>query len=497
MIRVAAFTQQQQLTFWFLVKFFFFFLLQEQLGCSKLNASATHMNKSNMSTLQQANVSSPNHGMWSSVFVNDVSCVSHSTLFISQLVSVALSTITYLRNLFPETAYTDKVIDGLNLKLLMSNNQHIGPNTFVENIVACFEALEKQYLREMKLLIYEHDPDFPLEVYTFKFNYQDGSASVSNLKLCNKKRKSTLTIQMPVKKMLRSIIMAVQSFDDLPDSVIFGFKLFYYDDVTPSDYEPVGFLPVVTLQAKFPSNAVNIISGNVQTLYHKMQLKVTTTYISSYATEIPDVQPNTQCMLSSNSSNDNDKQQNSSWTPSYEPEIHYSERASRMRKKKHILDFPFDVRGENTQSDQNLVRQFNTSKTCSLHSLFGREDVIRCPCGVCREDGPMIKCTLCDFRQHAVCFRLLEVNYLQSNHVCELCANVTHPCTDYSLVNTDLCRVRETCLFRRLLIHLCNNTDYHTAASVAELLHVTFNMGKRLMVRLQSEGVLACKPCNE
>ncbi|KAK8734176.1 hypothetical protein OTU49_006046 [Cherax quadricarinatus] len=189
------------------------------------------MNKSNMSTLQQANVSSPNHGMWSSVFVNDVSCVSHSTLFISQLVSVALSTITYLRNLFPETAYTDKVIDGLNLKLLMSNNQHIGPNTFVENIVACFEALEKQYLREMKLLIYEHDPDFPLEVYTFKFNYQDGSASVSNLKLCNKKRKSTLTIQMPVKKMLRSIIMAVQSFDDLPDSVIFGFKLFYYDDV--------------------------------------------------------------------------------------------------------------------------------------------------------------------------------------------------------------------------------------------------------------------------
>ncbi|XP_069951845.1 uncharacterized protein [Cherax quadricarinatus] len=418
------------------------------------------MNKSNMSTLQQANVSSPNHGMWSSVFVNDVSCVSHSTLFISQLVSVALSTITYLRNLFPETAYTDKVIDGLNLKLLMSNNQHIGPNTFVENIVACFEALEKQYLREMKLLIYEHDPDFPLEVYTFKFNYQDGSASVSNLKLCNKKRKSTLTIQMPVKKMLRSIIMAVQSFDDLPDSVIFGFKLFYYDDVTPSDYEPVGFLPVVTLQAKFPSNAVNII-------------------------------------LSSNSSNDNDKQQNSSWTPSYEPEIHYSERASRMRKKKHILDFPFDVRGENTQSDQNLVRQFNTSKTCSLHSLFGREDVIRCPCGVCREDGPMIKCTLCDFRQHAVCFRLLEVNYLQSNHVCELCANVTHPCTDYSLVNTDLCRVRETCLFRRLLIHLCNNTDYHTAASVAELLHVTFNMGKRLMVRLQSEGVLACKPCND
>nr|XP_045595533.1 uncharacterized protein LOC123756422 isoform X1 [Procambarus clarkii]XP_045595534.1 uncharacterized protein LOC123756422 isoform X1 [Procambarus clarkii] len=489
-----------------------------------------------MATDQCKRVSSPNvedqiSETWSSIFINGFGTMTYSTVFVKQLVSVALSTITYLRALFPEDAYSDKYVGGVNLKLLMSRSQHIGPNSFVENIEACFDALEKQYLRELNLIIYEQDPDFPLELYVFKFHYTGGSAVLSYFKGFNKLNEKMLNIQVCTMKMLRSIIMKIQEFDQLPDSVSCGFKLLYYDDVTPSDYEPVGFVPVITCDTKFSSHPVNIKMGSVQTSHHKVSLNVSTAYNGSLLSRACDTEYHPCLMLQSDTldlvnGNEHPRVKKKS-SPCYELDIHRSlkavsgakrkkirgnlgllrnpERSPTLRKNttlysaQHTLLHQELLHKNFDNSDINSTSWLNTASTKdkNLYSLFGRMDVIRCPCGVCKEDGPTITCVLCNLRQHAACFKLLDVKDTHFIHVCELCTDTAHPCTDYTLVNTDLAQVRETCLFRRLLVHLRNDTNYHTPASLAQLLHVSTNVGKRLMVRLQSEGALVCEPCND
>ncbi|XP_071514069.1 uncharacterized protein [Panulirus ornatus] len=374
-----------------------------------------------MSTSQQTRIYSPVDedqltNTWSSVFIDECSTMNHSTTFVKQLLAVALSCITYLRSFFTEAAYGNKVIDGLNLKLLLSDCRCIGPNTFVQNIVACFDAIEKQYLKEMKFIVYEHDPDYPLEIYRFRFTYdKDGCAYISELKGHSGQSGGSFSIKSLTMKMLRSIILLIQSFDQLPDTVFFGFKLFYYDEVTPSGYEPLGFMPVIHHEAKFPSDLARIKAGNVRTMFHGVQLSVHTVCSRNLVDNVHDPHTQTELQIS--------------------------------LKNKKILQ---------------LIRQ-------------NQSYIVR----------------------YVVCFKLLEEKDMQLKHVCEICADLAHSCTDYSLTSTDLIQVRETCLFRRLLVHLRNDENYHTPASLAQLLHVSTNMGKRLMVRLQSEGALASEPSND
>ncbi|XP_071514064.1 uncharacterized protein [Panulirus ornatus] len=471
-----------------------------------------------MSTSQQTRIYSPVDedqltNTWSSVFIDECSTMNHSTTFVKQLLAVALSCITYLRSFFTEAAYGNKVIDGLNLKLLLSDCRCIGPNTFVQNIVACFDAIEKQYLKEMKFIVYEHDPDYPLEIYRFRFTYdKDGCAYISELKGHSGQSGGSFSIKSLTMKMLRSIILLIQSFDQLPDTVFFGFKLFYYDEVTPSGYEPLGFMPVIHHEAKFPSDLARIKAGNVRTMFHGVQLSVHTVCSRNLVDNVHDPHTQTELQVSKSnsyhSSSDFIEEQENPPAHSPEPVLHRSVCASGMKKmlkKQTLLVKPYGKSMPNTDKTATEERKWIATfcpRKKSLHSgpTFNNQrskSPIRCPCGVFIEDGPMVTCTICSFRQHAVCFKLLEEKDMQLKHVCEICADLAHSCTDYSLTSTDLIQVRETCLFRRLLVHLRNDENYHTPASLAQLLHVSTNMGKRLMVRLQSEGALASEPSND
>ncbi|KAG7170498.1 HORMA domain-containing protein 2-like 2, partial [Homarus americanus] len=180
--------------------------------------------------------------------------------------------------------YCDKVIQDINLKILKRSGQHIAPHTFMESIEGCYEAIEKQYLREMQLIIYEHDPDNPLEIYTFNLSYfKDGSSTLSQLKGQSIHGEKSFILKMPIMKMLRKVILMLQSFVQLPETVIFGFKLFYYDDVTPADYDPAAFMPVIDSRAKFSSAPTKVKVSMVQSTFHSVRLGVTTSLYSSNA----------------------------------------------------------------------------------------------------------------------------------------------------------------------------------------------------------------------
>ena len=62
-------------------------------------------------------------------------------------------------------------------------------------------------------------------------------------------------------------MVLTQGLDPLADSMM-TMKLTYYDSVTPSDYEPAGFLPTPLVEPQLPAGSVLLQSGQASTLCH-------------------------------------------------------------------------------------------------------------------------------------------------------------------------------------------------------------------------------------
>ena len=80
-------------------------------------------------------------------------------------------------------------------------------------------------------------------------------------------------IYKSTQNLLRSLIVLTQGMDPLADTMM-TMKLTYYDAVTPSDYEPAGFVPTPLVKPQLPVGSVHLQSGHVSTLHHSVQLGV-------------------------------------------------------------------------------------------------------------------------------------------------------------------------------------------------------------------------------
>ena len=73
-----------------------------------------------MSTKQktrlQGSIKQPDN--WTKMFPAKVESQQASLVYVKKLLSVGLSTITYLRSMFPEEAYARKNLNGLKLMIL-------------------------------------------------------------------------------------------------------------------------------------------------------------------------------------------------------------------------------------------------------------------------------------------------------------------------------------------------------------------------------------------
>jgi len=119
----------------------------------------------------------------------------------------------------------------------------------IDWIKGVFDAVDKKYLRMIIFGIYHStsDPNTLLEMYTFRFSYKDGAGleiyrndcRISSTSTASETKKATISL-------LRSLCNLIKTFRPLPDDVQVTMKLYYYDDVTPEDYEPPGFKPAET-----------------------------------------------------------------------------------------------------------------------------------------------------------------------------------------------------------------------------------------------------------
>ncbi|KAL0210898.1 hypothetical protein P9112_009196 [Eukaryota sp. TZLM1-RC] len=206
-----------------------------------------------------------------------------SLILVRNLMRTAISSVCYLRNLFPEDCFEDRPLAGLTIKSLLSTVPEA--KTIVSWLeYGVFEALQKKYLKEIVFGIYL-DPKQEstlIESYTFRIAYDGGNVSLGITKQANGDEKDAT---MPVDReavrkstttMLRTLITLAQTLTDIPNERYIVMKLFYYDH-TPADYEPVFFRSATFDEAfNYVSKPLKLEIGSVTTPYHSLGLKIKT-----------------------------------------------------------------------------------------------------------------------------------------------------------------------------------------------------------------------------
>uniref|UniRef100_A0A7N8YM00 Zebrafish testis-expressed 38 n=1 Tax=Mastacembelus armatus TaxID=205130 RepID=A0A7N8YM00_9TELE len=207
---------------------------------------------------------------WTELFMNDLKTKEESLVFVERMMAVAVSYITYLRGIFPEDAYRSRYLEDSCIKVLREDCAIPGASKVVKWIMGCFDALEKQY-------VYTNpdEPDCIIESYQFKFRYSEKGPQVDIFRNNDVKMQVTLEDTKRASVLLiRKLFLLMQNMNALPNNVYLTMKLYYYDDITPADYEPPGFKEGECDSLYFEGTAVLFTLGEVNTNFHSFKVRV-------------------------------------------------------------------------------------------------------------------------------------------------------------------------------------------------------------------------------
>ncbi|XP_030630633.1 zebrafish testis-expressed 38 [Chanos chanos] len=215
--------------------------------------------------------------VWTNLFQNELKTEEESLVFVKRMMVLAVSSITYLRGIFPEDAYRSRYLEDVSVKILRESSSSRGACKIVKWIMGCFDALEKRYLQIVLIGVHTHAHDSAhyIETYQFKFRYTEQGPHMDILRnesvamrvsMEDTKRASVLLI--------RKLFLLLQNLDPLPNDISLTMRLYYYDDVTPPEYEPPGFKEGVCDSMWFEGTAVHFKVDELQTPFHSMKVRV-------------------------------------------------------------------------------------------------------------------------------------------------------------------------------------------------------------------------------
>ncbi|XP_054162685.1 HORMA domain-containing protein 1-like isoform X2 [Oppia nitens] len=220
------------------------------------------------------------------LFPMTVTSEQMSLNYMKRLTAVAISNILYLRNVFTEDCYGHRKLDQLKLRILTERCNTGAAKQMVQWVKGCFDAMEKKYLKQLTLGLFTNpdDPEELIEAYTLRYSYDKCNQINCNLLMTkNRNERSLISEQSENQELrhstiqlLRSLIIMVQSLDKLPEDCYLTMKLLYYDDITPKDYEPQGFVASETDSFSFFGKPISINAGEVTTPWHALKLKIRT-----------------------------------------------------------------------------------------------------------------------------------------------------------------------------------------------------------------------------
>jgi hypothetical protein len=165
-------------------------------------------------------------------FVKAVKDEKEALNHLKKTTAMAISTILYYRGFFPVHDYGVRVHGRTNLFILDRNARTPGAKEVIDSIKNVFEAIEKKYLKTLVVGLIDdpEDTDSFLEGYVFRFNY--------NLNQFN----STSDVGEEAMKLIEGLKKTCKSLKLFKRKVYLTFKISYFDDMTPRNYQPKGFV---------------------------------------------------------------------------------------------------------------------------------------------------------------------------------------------------------------------------------------------------------------
>ncbi|KAM3873506.1 HORMA domain-containing protein 1 [Diretmus argenteus] len=196
---------------------------------------------------------------------NKVTTEQQSMFVVKKLLTVAVSSITYLRGLFPDTAYGAKYIDERKVMILKEERSCPGANQIVQWMRGCFDAIQRKYK--------------VTECYYFRIQYTANGPQMDIESNSDNTEASTMTSSNTKKASLllvRKLYTLMQTLGPLPNNVCLNMKLSYYNDVTPQDYQPPGFKEGSSDNIEFENEPVDLCMGTVATPFHTLKVDMST-----------------------------------------------------------------------------------------------------------------------------------------------------------------------------------------------------------------------------
>ncbi|XP_049454140.1 zebrafish testis-expressed 38 isoform X2 [Epinephelus fuscoguttatus] len=209
---------------------------------------------------------------WTGLFPSDLKTEQESLVFVKRMMAVAVSSITYLRGIFPEDAYRSRYVEDLCIKVLREDCATPGASKVVKWMMGSFDALEKRYVGSF---IHEYFELCIIESYQFKFKYTEKGPEMDILRNNDVEAQVTLEdTKRALVLLIRKLFLLMQNLNALPNNVCLTMKLYYYDDITPDDYQPPGFREGECDSLWFEGMAVHFKVGEVQTPFHTLRVRV-------------------------------------------------------------------------------------------------------------------------------------------------------------------------------------------------------------------------------
>ncbi|XP_057826129.1 meiosis-specific protein ASY1 isoform X2 [Cryptomeria japonica] len=178
-----------------------------------------------------------------------------SLLLTRNLLRIAIFNISYIRGLFPEKYFNDKSVPALEMKIKKLMPMDAESRRLIDWMEkGVYDALEKKYLKTLLFCVCEKEDGPMLEEYAFAFSYGSSCSEEVSMNINrsgNKKQGTTFKsnsvdltpnqMRSSACKMVRTLVQLMRTLDRMPEERTILMKLFYYDDVTPPDYEPPFF----------------------------------------------------------------------------------------------------------------------------------------------------------------------------------------------------------------------------------------------------------------
>ncbi|XP_054266914.1 HORMA domain-containing protein 1-like [Macrosteles quadrilineatus] len=197
--------------------------------------------------------------------------VGKSIEFMKKLMVVSVSSIAYLRGIFPASAFAEKRLAGQPVHVLKGTEEAPEVKTLIEYIRGSFDLVHSQHLKKFIFLIQKEL--VTLETYTFSFVYNHDTIACDVLGEVDGKEvihEQNLglpdEIEKSVRQLVRCILTHAVTLHPLPTNFSLTVKL-QVDDDTPEEILPNFLQLAAEDEIKFPGEVETLKLGKVETKY--------------------------------------------------------------------------------------------------------------------------------------------------------------------------------------------------------------------------------------